>query len=171
VRRLQKQIATREFHDPSAQEFTAFWQSKGEEINRIVERAEELGRLLQEHSSQFVLCHSDIHTANVLIDSKGALYIVDWDQPLFAPKERDLMFVVEDKATLFFSGYGETTVDILALAYYSYEWVVQEFGDYGERVFLRADLGEETKQDAIRGFRQLFEPGDVVEAAYHSNVV
>ena len=34
-----------------------------------------------------------IGAGNLLIDAKGSLYIVDWDHPIMAPKERDLMFV------------------------------------------------------------------------------
>jgi spectinomycin phosphotransferase len=90
---------------------------------------------------------------------------------MLAPKERDLMFI-RDGVTIqthteacFFAGYGDVTIDPVALAYYRYEWVVQEFGDYGERVFL-AESGGETKADSVRGFRQLFDPGDVVEVAY-----
>jgi hypothetical protein len=41
-------------------------------------------------------------------------------------------------------------------------------GDFGERVFLTKNSGKETRQDAVRGFLQLFQPGDVVESAYHS---
>ncbi len=29
----------------------------------------------------------------MLIDANDALYIVDWDNPILAPKERDLMFI------------------------------------------------------------------------------
>jgi hypothetical protein len=35
-----------------------------------------------------------------------------------------------------FIGYGAAAIDPLALAYYRYEWVVQEIGDNGKRVFL-----------------------------------
>jgi spectinomycin phosphotransferase len=70
----------------------------------------------------------------------------------------------------FFEGYGAIEVDPVALAYYRYEWVVQEIGDYGERVFLRQDTGAETINDAVRGFRQLFDLGDVVESAYEAEV-
>ena len=56
----------------------------------------------------------------------------------------------------------------LALAYYRYEWCVQEIGDFGKRVFLTKDLGESTKQDAVEGFIQLFSQGDVVEAAFRT---
>jgi Ser/Thr protein kinase RdoA (MazF antagonist) len=41
-----------------------------------------------------VLCHADLHTWNVLVDSVGDLWIADWDEAVLAPRERDLMFVV-----------------------------------------------------------------------------
>jgi spectinomycin phosphotransferase len=159
------------FNDPYQRELANFWTERREEIIRIVNRCEALGHRLQQQSGSFVLCHTDIHTANILLDAAGGLHIVDWDQPQLAPKERDLMFIGDDLTATthtqkcFYEGYGETVIDPVALAYYRYEWVVQEIGDYGERVFL-ADSGDETKADSVRGFRQLFDPGDVVEIAY-----
>jgi hypothetical protein len=52
----------------------------------------------------------------------------------------------------------------LALAYYRYEWCVQEIGDYGNRVF-SMDIGERTKQGSVAEFMKLFSPTDVIQAA------
>jgi spectinomycin phosphotransferase len=76
--------------------------------------------------------------------------------------------LTDQKQSPFYRGYGAAEVDAVAIAYYRYEWVVQEFGDYGERVFFTPDAGEETLSDGIRSFIELFDPGDVVEAAYQS---
>lgn len=62
-------------------------------IQRLVHRAEQLGQKIQQQSPEFVLCHTDIHGGNVLIANNGAIYIVDWDQPIMAPKKRNLMFI------------------------------------------------------------------------------
>jgi hypothetical protein len=40
-----------------------------------------------------VLCHADRHGWTVLVRGDDEVAIVDWDEPLLAPKERDLMFV------------------------------------------------------------------------------
>lgn len=174
VKQIQARINVSEYTKPFETELASFWKKKSEEIGKIVDRAEALGRRLQKQASEFVLCHTDIHTANILLDKGTRMFIVDWDNPLLAPKERDLMFVVggavaETKAEeLFFRGYGKTDIDSVALAYYRYEWVVQEIGDYGKRVFLMQDIGQETKKDAVQGFLQLFQPSDVVESAYES---
>jgi spectinomycin phosphotransferase len=173
VRMLDANMDTRTYRGVFEQELAAFWLEKRAEIRQIVARAAALGRRLQKQSGEFVLCHCDIHTANILIDSDRQMHIVDWDHPMLAPKERDLMFVIgavigNKVEALFFEGYGRTEVDALALAYYRYEWVVQEISDYAERVFLMDDVGVETKADAVREFRVLFAPGDVVDAAYGS---
>jgi hypothetical protein len=39
------------------------------------------------------LCIMSWQTWNLLIDGDNALYLVDWDTLIFAPKERELMFV------------------------------------------------------------------------------
>ena len=62
---------------------------------------------------EFALCHADIHTANILITPEQDMVIVDWDDTLLAPKERDLMFVLGGDAfqtrevRLFLEGYGK----------------------------------------------------------------
>jgi len=142
----------------------------------ILERTERIGKYLQQANLEFVLCHADIHTANILLTEEQNMFIVDWDDTLLAPKERDLMFVLEEdtihtrEEQLFFDGYGDVEINQLALAYYRYEWCVQEIGDFGERVFLRKDSGERTLQDSVEGFMKLFSQGDVIEAAFHTPI-
>ena len=104
-----------------------------------------------------VVCHADIHTHNVLLDGDGRLYIVDWDETLLAPKERDLMFVGAGidgpkygprETALFYQGYGDVSPDPLAIAYYRIEWGVQDLGEFGREILSADDVGAETKADA-----------------------
>jgi spectinomycin phosphotransferase len=172
ARELHKRINTQTFHDPYEKDLASFWMEKNEEIEIVIERAERIGRYLRQADLEFVPCHADIHTANILITPEQDVVIVDWDDTLLGPKERDLMFVLGGDAfqtreeRLFFEGYGNVTINGLALAYYRYEWCVQEIGDFGQRVFLTKDLGEGTRQNSVEGFMRLFSPGDVIEAAF-----
>jgi len=173
---LHKQVNTRDYDDPYQKQLAIFWKGNNEKIQTLIKRAEILGKRLQPASLEFVLCHADIHTANILITQKQNMFIVDWDDTLFAPKERDLMFVLGADAIhtreeqMFFDGYENMKLDQLALAYYRYEWCVQEIGDFGERVFLMKDAGESTKKDSVEGFMKLFSRGDVVETAFNTSV-
>ncbi len=149
------------------------WRGKAGEIDLCRRRYLALGARMTERSGRSVLCHADIHPANIIIDAAGVIHIVDWDEALVAPKERDLMFFIDDgrpsdTTDAFFAGYGDAAVDLLGLAYYKYDWVIQELGDYGERVFLAADLGEGDLALARREFARLFKPGDVVERAHRA---
>ena len=120
VRQLQHVIEQSNDRAPHARALAAVWKEKRSQITHIVERAEALGRRLQAQHCELVLCHTDPHTNNVLIDSDGRLLLVDWDAPLLAPKERDLHFVVGSvigrtaigprEVGLIFLGYGPTDV-------------------------------------------------------------
>jgi spectinomycin phosphotransferase len=170
VKELNQSISVEAYNDPFARELAAYWLERAAEIRQMTVRAEELGRMCQSRALPVVLCHADIHTANVLVDEQGGLHIVDWDQPILAPKERDLMFMLgEGGEAQFYEGYGDVEVDQAVIAYYRYEWVVQEFGDYAARVLVMDDVGDETRADAVRGFQQLFDPGDVVDQAYEAD--
>jgi len=79
--------------DPIAAKLAVFMKSKKDLINHVVERAERLASELQAKFLELVLCHSDIHGRNILLTGSDKLYIVDWDNPILAPKERDLMFI------------------------------------------------------------------------------
>lgn len=178
ARRIDRLVFEQLFTCPYQADLAAFWRERSRQINELCARADEIGAMLRGRPQNFVLCHADIHTANLIVDPGGELHVVDWDQPVLAPPERDLTFVVSDgspehrgpEEAMFFEGYGETEIDLLALAYYRYEWCVQELGDYGQRVFFSPGLGEETLADSVNGIRALFAPGDVIEGAYRSEV-
>jgi spectinomycin phosphotransferase len=143
-------------------------------IGALVGRADRLGRRLAGEPSRQVLCHGDLHTWNVLVDADRRLWIVDWDEAVLAPRERDLMFVVggiglglvqPDDTDSFLQGYGQTSIDPRRLAYYRAAWAVQDIAEYGEEVLLAPALGEATRRAALEGFIDLFAPGNIVELA------
>jgi len=173
ISQLQAAIGTRRYHNPVQRELAAFWIDHRDDITLIVDRVAQLGRGLQARSSalEYVLCHADSHAGNLLIDAQGTLFIVDWDQPVLAPRERDLMFVTvggfmtDPRAeTSFFRGYGPAVIDPLTMTYYRYERVMEDLAEFAAQVF-SDDTSDETKQDSVRWFMVQFEPGSVLEAA------
>jgi spectinomycin phosphotransferase len=176
ARDLQEQIHIQNYDDPSQKELAVFWKKNRVIIHTIVEQTERIGKHLQQADPEFVLCHADIHTANLLLTPAKDMFVVDWDDTLFAPRERDLMFILAGEKILtnderlFFNGYGNIKINELALTYYRYEWCVQEIGDFGQRVFFTKDVGKSTKQNAVEGFMQLFSEGDVIETALNASM-
>ncbi|MDQ2784044.1 MAG: aminoglycoside phosphotransferase family protein [Chloroflexota bacterium] len=177
VRAFQAQVASTPFADPVAAELAAFLRARRDEIARIVARADTLGAALRARSPAQVLCHADIHGGNVLIGTDGALSIVDWDTLIFAPKERDLMFIgggvggvwhgAQEEAW-FYQGYGRTAIDPMALAYYRYERIVEDIAAYGEQLLL-TDEGGADRAHGLHFFLDQFLPGNVVAIAYRTD--
>ena len=96
AKELHEQVNIRNVDDPYQKELAVFWKEKNETIQTVIERTELIGQNLQQADLEFVLCHADIHTANILITQEQEMFIVDWDDTLFAPKERDLMHVLAE---------------------------------------------------------------------------
>ena len=147
-------------------------------IHHLVDRAEALSKKIQEQSPEFVLCHSDIHGGNVLIDENGSIFIVDWDDPIMAPKERDLMFIGGGIANvwnnpreeeLFYKGYGKTEINRVILAYYRHERIVEDMAEYGQALLLTTDGGEK-RLEMFEHFKGMFEPGGVVDIALKTDI-
>ena len=170
---FQAQVAKDEFIEPTAFKLAEFMNTKRSEIDRLVERAEQLASKLRSGSLDLALCHSDIQGGNVLISTKDELYIVDWDNPILAPKERDLMFIGggidniwqsrQDEA-VFYEGYGNTEVNIAALAYYRYERVIEDLAVICEQLLL-TDEGGADRERSYGWFTSNFEPGQTIEIA------
>jgi spectinomycin phosphotransferase len=170
---LEARLATASA-DPVVGELARFWRARQGAIDALVDRADRLGRDAAGSPSRQVLCHGDLHPWNVLVDTGQRLWIVDWDEAVLAPRERDLMFVVggighglvrPGDTDRFLEGYGEAGIDPHLLAYYRNAWAVQDIAAYGEQALLAPGLGQASRRDAVEGFKDLFAPGNIVDLA------
>ena len=178
VKAFLMRIENEVFEEPVAVKMALFLKSKSSEILKLVERAEKLAITIQKQSLEYILCHADIHGWNLLTDKEGAIYIIDWDTLIFAPKERDLMFIgagisdsgrapTEEKS-LFYQGYGQTNINQDAICYYRFERIIQDIGEYCEQIFL-SDEGGEDRIQSFKYLQSIFLPRGVIEKAYQSD--
>jgi spectinomycin phosphotransferase len=163
--------------DPIKRDFCGLWSSQQDAIAELMRRSEALASELKSDPRPLVLCHADFHVWNILVSRDDGLWIVDWDETILAPKERDLMFVVgsiarnlvsDGQAQSFLQGYGNPNVDDLALAYYRSAWALQDLAAYGEDIFFSPGLGEESRRESLETIRAMFEPGNIVSIALAS---
>jgi spectinomycin phosphotransferase len=87
-------------------------------------------------------------------------YIVDWDEPIMAPKERDLMFIGggvcnvwnnPSEEALFYKGYGKTEINKTILAYYRHERIVEDIAEYSQ-ILLFTKVRTEDKLEMYKHF-------------------
>ena len=180
LKSFQAQVENTSFKDVTAAKLSEFMKSRRVEMIHLIRRTEELALELQSQSLELVLCHTDFHGGNILIGTDrqlpiptDKLYIVDWDNPLLAPKERDLMFIgggideiwkSEREAAVFYKGYGKTEINRTALAYYRYERVIEDLAVIAEQL-LSTDEGGADREQAYRWFTSNFEVGSTIEIA------
>jgi spectinomycin phosphotransferase len=134
---------------------------------------ETLSEALRRRSGPTVICHADLHPGNLIRRQPNHVFVIDWDDVMVAPKERDFLFVGEVPAadsarpeiSPFFHGYGRAEIDRVALTYYLWERVVQDLIDCAAQVFCRDDLGGATKAEAVTLCHVVFSEGGEADRA------
>jgi spectinomycin phosphotransferase len=139
------------------------WMAHRHAIQKTLAALERLAGDLRRRIFPQVICHADLHPGNLLRDQAGRVFVIDWEDVMIAPKERDFIFVrvkqaqgsASERVTPFFRGYGPAEIDSAALAYYKHERIVQDLIECTRNVFSRNDLGEATKSDSAQLFDQI----------------
>jgi spectinomycin phosphotransferase len=175
VRGYLKRVKSEIFTDSIAADLAGFLKKNQSEILELLDRTERLAHKLQNVPPSYIVCHSDIHAGNVLIDLQDNFYIVDWDNPILAPKERDLMFIggaqgfrghaPEEEERLFYKGYGSVDINQFALAYYRYERIIDDIATYCDELFSMIGSVEDRAQ-SLQYLKSNFLSGGTIEVAY-----
>jgi spectinomycin phosphotransferase len=177
VRRYLTRFAHESFADPLTAQLAEFLHARRDIVFDLVNRAEDDAAQLQDDPRPFVLCHSDVHAGNVLLGPGDAFHIVDWDEPILAPKERDLMYPgggqgfrghsAAQEIRLFFQGYGEVEVDAVGITYYRVERIVQDIAAFCDQLVLSSG-DDANRRQALHWLKANFAPGGVIEISLQS---
>ncbi|HHS5243687.1 TPA: aminoglycoside O-phosphotransferase APH(9)-Ia [Legionella pneumophila] len=179
VRSFYNKIGFDDSDDQITADFKSFFNQKIDSMHRLVDSSEELSQKIQPDLDKYVLCHSDVHAGNVLVVNEESIYIIDWDEPMLAPKERDLMFIgggignvwnKHHEIDYFYEGYGKTNVDKIILSYYRHERIVEDLAVYGQDLLSR-DQNDESRLESFKHFKSMFDPNNVVEIALSSDLM
>src|SRR5262249_19410387 len=183
VAAFEAQHAAGEPGRPAERALYASWIAHRPAIQSTLTALERLAGEQRGRTFPQVICHADLHPANLLRDGAGRVFLIDWEDVMIAPKERDFIFVSELQAqgstrqdqacqhghsldgpssiqSCFFNGYGQAEIDWAALAYYIHERVIQDLIECARNVFLRDDLGVAIKFDSAQLFDQILTERD-----------
>jgi spectinomycin phosphotransferase len=152
----------------AARALCASWVAHQSTIYTAVTSLEQLAAVLQSRTLPFVIAHADLHAANLLRDPRGHVFVLDWDEVMLAPKERDFIFIREPHARAFWEGYGSRAseeIDWIALTYFRWERVIQDLIEEAQQALFRDDVGEDARATAAQRFATTFAAGNNVDAA------
>lgn len=153
---------------------SAGWRQHQPAIHAMLAVLEGLAVPLMERPGPYVICHADLHPSNIIRDPAGGVHVIDWDDVMLAPKQRDFLFTGDPASdngiagsgpSPFFQGYGPAEIDWVAIAYHRYERIVQDVIVCAQEVLFRDDLGEETKAEQARLFDMVLTSGTMIEPA------
>lgn len=123
-----------------------------------------LGSICRKKLLDFANCHGDPNPANIILSPDGKIFLVDWDDLILAPKEKDLLFW-SGAGTAFIEGYknvaGEVPINQTAKDFYSCFWNAQEIADFGIRLLFEEDTVEQRAHHLEKLRRHLHEMGIV----------
>jgi spectinomycin phosphotransferase len=163
VAAFEARHAGSELERPAERALYGSWMAHRPLIQGTVTAMEKLAGVLRRGKLPQVICHADLHPGNLLRDRAGQVFVIDWEDVMVAPKERDFIFVEQKRpagsltqeTAAFFQGYGHAEIDWEALVYYRHERVVQDLIECARNVFFRDDLGEMIKSDSAGLFEQV----------------
>ena len=135
------------------------WRAHQPTIHRAMVILERLAEVLRSRTLLYVICHADLHARNLIRDPSGHVFVIDWDEVMLAPKERDFIFLRKPYSEAFFQGYTDTEVDWSLLTYYLWERVVQDLIYDAHHVCFRGDWTEETRAQVAQMFHDSLGPG------------
>ncbi len=153
----------------AAHSLRATWLAHQPTIHTAVTTLEQLAAALQSRTLPYVIAHADLHPANLLRDPAGRVFVLDWDEVMLAPKERDFIFIREPQAHAFWEGYGSRAgdeIDWIALTYFRWERVIQDLIEEAQQVLFRDDVSADAQATAARRFATSFMAGNNVDAAF-----
>lgn len=135
------------------------WRKAADDLTTLLDRVDRLGAELRACPADLVVCHGDPHLGNLLLGGDGQVWLIDWDDAVLAPRERDLLFVLDGvlafapvtpaEQAAFFEGYGPAQPDPVRLAYHLGVRALDDMSSWAGDV---ADV-ERPEADRVRALR------------------
>ena len=170
VRAFETQLAHAEDGGAARRALRSSWEAHQSTIHTVLTSLEKLSGVLRSRTLPSVICHGDLHARNLIRDHAGQVFVIDWDEVMLAPKERDFIFVRPPHANAFWEGYGQTQIDWVALTYFLWERVVQDLMENARNAWFRQEWEEEARGEAARLFQETLEGrSSTINAAYQAS--
>lgn len=139
-------------------------------LAQVAAVAENLAGALTFADRTLVLCHGDPHLGNVLLGADD-VWLVDWDDAVRAPRERDLILAVggvltswavtAEQRDWFAQGYGPLDLDPDLLHYYACVRAMEDVVGFAHRVLDTERFDRTERLEAVRILRGVLSPDGI----------
>jgi aminoglycoside phosphotransferase (APT) family kinase protein len=122
-----------------------------DEITGYLNQLKSLQKIVTHTHKTMVICHTDLHGENLMVDDQGNLYIMDWENAMIAPPEHDLFFFAgydsfwDTFLPHYTREFGPVNLNRDMFAFYYYRRGLEDLADWIIRI-LRGDGGDAQDQ-------------------------
>jgi len=123
------------------------------EIVTALQELKNIQNIVRKSTKSKVICHTDLHGGNLMMDAEGCLYLLDWENALIAPPEHDLIFFAGESnfGEVFWPNYVRqfpaAGIDPQILSFYLYRRALEDIADFILRILRLSDDFEQDQQD------------------------
>jgi spectinomycin phosphotransferase len=127
-----------------------------DELLSRLDRLRELQALARASDREMVVCHTDLHGENLMMDGRSELYIIDWEGAMIAPPEHDLFFLAgydtfwDDLLPIYEDEKGPVDLDSNVFGFYYYRRNLEDLTDWIVRILYHNTDYEQDRED-LRG--------------------
>ena len=160
-----------------ARRLAELWHPHRAELREVHQHTRNLAERLRSRVDlpRYVPCHGDPHLGNLVLTDGDRLALLDFDDAVLAPPERDLMFVLgggvladlaasEEQQRWFMEGYGTHTADADLLTYYRGLRLLEDTSELAA-ILLAPSSTEDDRDEALGHLTNVFSPtGMLVQA-------
>lgn len=163
--------------EKKARRLAELWYPHRAELREVQQHTRSLAERLRSRGDlpRYVPCHGDPHLGNLVLTDGGHLALLDFDDAVLAPPERDLMFVLgggvladlapsDEQQRWFMESYGTHEVDADLLVYYRGLRLLEDTSELAA-IVLAPSSTEDDRDEALGHLTNVFSPtGMLVQA-------
>jgi spectinomycin phosphotransferase len=159
-------------------EYVDFLLKRKDTINKIISEAENKSKEIKMSLPDNCLCHGDLHAGNIMVTEDDKLFFVDWDTIIYAPKERDLMFIgggignkwnTPEEINCFYNGYKNNKINGKILSYYRFERIIEDIEEYDYQI-IDPSTNTDEKINIVNILESQFDKNNVVDMAFQTDI-
>lgn len=129
--------------------FKKLWEKYHERLNNYISNYASQGNNYQKEPPNMVVTHGDITGRNIIL-AEGGMKLVDWDGVMIAPRERDLIFYLDNpnfavKNYLHLTQQESYCQDVAR--YYGQRWAIESILDNFEKLY-----SAKTKEESVEEY-------------------
>ncbi len=127
-------------------------------LSALLEELLDVQARVRSKSLPLVICHGDPTPGNILVTAGGRAHLIDWDNLVLAPRERDLVFWADEQVPFggetthpVLDGYaslaGPVSLDEDIMDFYHHQWTVDEIAAFASRLLFETPDNEQAESD------------------------